>query len=131
MLGDMQEFLQEENWAVVGVSSNPQKYGNKVYFKLKKAGYTVYAINPNLEQIDGDPCYPNLSSLPLIPDAVSVVVPPKVTEQIIDECARLGISRIWMQPGSESDTAISKGNEQELKLVYNECVLIQARSKAK
>jgi len=131
MQGDMQEFLTKDNWAVVGVSSDPTKYGNKVYFKLKRAGYNVFAINPKLNEIDGDPCYHDLSALPLVPDAVSVVVPPKVTEQIIDECAKLGIQRIWMQPGSESEEAIQNGNKQGLNLVHNQCVLIQARDKSK
>ncbi|AHF07495.1 CoA-binding protein [Desulfitobacterium metallireducens] len=131
MQGDMKEFLQQENWAVIGVSDNPEKYGTKVYLQLKKAGYKVYAVNPKLDQIDGDTCYPNLSSLPLVPDAVSVVVPPKATEQIINECAKLGIRRIWMQPGSESDTAIKDGDDQGLELVYSQCVLIQTRDKVK
>lgn len=131
MQGDMQEFLSQENWAVVGVSSNPEKYGNKVYFKLKKAGYNVYAINPKLDQINSDPCYPSLSALPLVPDAISVVVPPKVTEVLIDECAKLGIQRVWMQPGSENEVAIQKCHEYDLKLVYNQCVLIRARDKPK
>jgi len=131
MQGDMQEFLRQPNWAVVGVSNDPEKYGTKVYFQLKKAGYKVYAINPKLGQIDGDPCYPTLSSLPLIPDAISVVVPPKATEQIMDECAKLGIRRVWMQPGSESDEAIKRGNDHDLELVYNQCVLIQTRDKLK
>lgn len=131
MQGDMQEFLKQKNWAVIGVSSDPEKYGNKVYFQLKRGGYTVYAINPNLKQIGEDACYPNLSSLPLVPDAVSIVVPPKVTEQVIDECVKLGIHRIWMQPGSEGDAAIKKGNDHNLELIYNQCVLIQTRDKLK
>ena len=129
MRGDIEEFLSKENWAVIGVSSDPAKYGNKVYFKLKRCGYNVFAINPKLNEIDGDPCYPNLSALPLVPDAISIVVPPKVTEQVIDECAKLGIQRIWMQPGSESEEALQKGDKQGLQLIHNQCVLIQARNK--
>jgi predicted CoA-binding protein len=129
MQGDMQTFLQQNNWAVIGVSSNPEKYGTKVYFQLKRAGYKVYAINPKLDQIDGDPCYPTLSSLPILPDAISVVVPPKATEELIDECVKLGIHRIWMQPGSESDAAIQKGDKHGLQLIYNQCVLIQTQDK--
>lgn len=131
MQGDMKEFLQQKIWAVVGVSNNPEKFGNKVYFQLKKVGYKVYAINPKLNDIDGDPCYPSLSSLPTVPDVINVVVPPKATEEIMDECARLGIQRVWMQPGSESDTAIQKGDQLGLKLIYNQCVLIQTRDKIK
>ena len=46
MPGNIVEFLSHKQWAVIGVSKNPAKYGNKVYFQLKKAGYSVYAINP-------------------------------------------------------------------------------------
>lgn len=129
MQRDMQEFLQQNTWAVVGVSNNPEKYGTKVYHQLKKVGYKVYAINPKLDQFDGERCYSSLSSLPVVPDAISVVVPPKATEEIMDECARVGIQRVWMQPGSESDAAIQKGEAHGLKLVYNQCVLIQTRDR--
>ena len=111
MPGDIDKALSQKSWAVIGVSNNPAKYGNKVYNQLKKAGYSVYAINPGLKNIDGDPCYPSLAALPTVPDAVSVVVPPKITEQIITDCIDLGINRVWMQPGSESEEAIRNGEE--------------------
>ena len=129
MPGDITEFLSHKTWAVIGVSSNSAKYGYKVYNKLKKAGYSVYAINPKLESIDGDPCYPSLAALPTKPDAVSVIVPPKVTEQVIKDCIELGISRIWMQPGSESEDAIRNGEEHGINVIHDQCVLIQARDK--
>jgi uncharacterized protein len=125
MQGDIKEFLSQSNWAVIGVSSDSEKFGTKVYFKLKKLGYNVFAVNPKLDQIDGNPVYPSLSALPLVPDTISVVVPPKVTEQIMDECAQLGIQRVWMQPGSENAEAIRKGNDHGLKLIHNQCVLVQ------
>ena len=129
MPGDIKELLSHKIWAVVGVSSNSTKYGNKVYLQLKKAGYTVYAINPGLTSIDGDPCYPSLSALPTKPDAVSIIVPPKITEQVIKECIDLGIDKVWMQPGSESKEAIRNGEEHGIAVVHDQCVLIQTRDK--
>ncbi|WP_206810902.1 CoA-binding protein [Paradesulfitobacterium ferrireducens] len=129
MAADMQEFLEQESWAVVGVSADPSKYGNKVYIQLKKAGYNVYGVNPNLDSVDGDKIYPDLGALPIVPDAVSLVVPPKVTEQVVNKCIELGIKRVWMQPGSESEAAIRNGEEHGIDVVYNQCVLIQTRDK--
>ncbi|ODA38806.1 CoA-binding protein [Desulfosporosinus sp. BG] len=129
MLGDITELLSHKNWAVVGVSSNSEKYGYRVYIKLKKAGYSVYAINPKLESIDGDRCYPSLAALPTKPDAVSIIVPPKITEQVIKDCIELGINRIWLQPGSESEEAIRNAEAHGITLIHNQCVLIQARDK--
>ena len=129
MLGDIDKVLSKKLWAVIGVSNNPAKYGTKVYNRLKKAGYSVYAVNPGLESIDGDPCYPCLAALPSIPDAVSVVVPPNITEQIITDCIELGISKVWMQPGSESEEAIRNGQEHGISVIHDQCVLIHTRDK--
>lgn len=131
MPGDIQEFLSHDNWAVVGVSSDPNKYGHKVYFQLKQAGYTVYGVNPNLKSLDGDTVYASLNDLPVKPDAVSLIVPPTVTEQVIKECIQLGIKRVWMQPGSESMEAIQNGEEHGMEVIHDQCVLIQTRDKIK
>ena len=129
MQDEIDKALRQKHWAVIGVSRNPTKYGNVVYRHLKKAGYLVYAINPGLESIDGDLCYPSLTALPIVPDAVSVVVPPKTTEQVISECIGLGISQVWMQPGSESIVAIRNGEEHGISVIHDRCVLIHTRAK--
>ncbi|MGQ9744340.1 MAG: CoA-binding protein [Candidatus Bathycorpusculaceae bacterium] len=56
-------FLDEKVFAVVG-ASDPRKYGYQVYKDLKNAGYEVYPVNPNAEEILGDKCYPSLENLP-------------------------------------------------------------------
>lgn len=129
MLDDIGKILGQKHWAVVGVSNNTAKYGYKVYNQLKKTGYTVYAINPGLENVDGDPCYPSLAALPTVPDAISLVVPPKVSEQIITECIDLGIKRVWMQPGSENKEAIRNGQEHGIAVIHDHCVLTHTRNK--
>ncbi|KLU62890.1 CoA binding domain protein [Peptococcaceae bacterium CEB3] len=131
MPGDIQEFLNHPVWAVIGVSLDPAKYGNKVYFQLKKAGYTVYGVNPKLQEIEGERIYPNLAALPVKPDSVSVVVPPKATEQVVQDCITLGIKRVWMQPGSESAEAIRQGGENGLDVIHDQCVLVQTRDRVK
>ncbi len=97
------EFLDKKNvFEVVGVSKESEKYGNKIYLDLKHASYTVYPVNPNTIEIYGNKCYSNLMELPILPDVVDIVVPPKITEEIAKECKNLGINKVWMQPGSES-----------------------------
>ncbi|MDD2481966.1 MAG: CoA-binding protein, partial [Lutispora sp.] len=57
-------MLEKKIWAVVGVNQNPEKFGNKIYKRLKNQEYEVYPVNPVDETIDGDICYKNLSSIP-------------------------------------------------------------------
>jgi predicted CoA-binding protein len=123
------EFLRKENvFAVVGVSRDPEKYGHKVYKDLKEAGYTVYPVNPYLDEILGDRCYPSLSDLPGKPDVVDTVVPPAVTEKIVRECEALGIDKVWMQPGSESKQAIAFCKQNGIKIVHGVCVMVTRRT---
>jgi hypothetical protein len=119
-------FLNKRNiFAVVGASRDPKKYGYQVYKDLKNAGYEVYAVNPNAEEILGDKCYPNLENLPIKPEVVDVVVPPKVTEDVVKACKGLGITRVWMQPCSESEKAIKFCEENGIDVVYGVCVMIE------
>ena len=119
-------FLNKKNiFAIVGASRDPQKYGYQVYKDLKNAGYEVYPVNPNADEILGDKCYPSLENLPKKPDVVDVVVPPKVTEQLVETCKKLGITKVWMQPGSESPTAIKFCEENSIQVVHGVCVMIE------
>jgi len=124
-------FLNKKNiFSVVGASRDPKKYGYQVYKDLKEAGYEVYPINPNAEKVLGDRCYPDLGDLPIKPDVVDVVVPPKVTEKIVKACKRLGITKVWMQPGSESETAIKFCDENGIDVVHGVCVMVERRGRA-
>jgi hypothetical protein len=122
----IKKFIDKKNtFAVVGASRDPKKYGYQVCEDLKKAGYNVYPVNPNAEEVLGDKCYPSLENLPIRPDVVDVVVPPKVTEQTVETCKKLGITNIWMQPGSESENAIKFCEENGINVVHGVCVMIE------
>jgi len=122
----IKSFLNKKNvFAVVGASRNPKKYGHQVYRNLRSAGYRVYPVNPNADEVLGDKCYPSLEDLPVKPDVVDVVVPPNVTEEVVKTCKKLGISKVWMQPGSESEEAINFCKENGIEVVYGVCVMIE------
>ncbi|MGC8999200.1 MAG: CoA-binding protein [Candidatus Bathyarchaeia archaeon] len=124
----IKSFLDKRNvFAVVGASRDPRKYGYQVYRDLKDAGYRVYPVNPNAQEILGDKCYSSLEELPVKPDVVNVVVPPEVTERIVETCKRLRITKVWMQPGSESEKAIRFCEKNDIKIVHGVCVMIERK----
>jgi predicted CoA-binding protein len=123
-------FLYRENiFAVAGASRDPEKYGHQVYRDLRNAGYRVYCVNPNADEVLGNKCYPSLEVLSVKPDVVDVVVPPKITEQLVKTCKKLGITKVWMQPGSESETAIKFCEENSIDVVHGVCVMVERRSR--
>ena len=123
----IEEFLSQEVFAIVGASRDRSKYGNKVYRDLREKGFKVYPVNPNTSEVEGDTCYPDIISLPQKPDVVNTVVPPKVTEEIVKQCKVLGINRVWMQPGSESEEAIGFCEENGIKVVHSQCAMVRSR----
>lgn len=124
------EFLNKKNvFAVVGASRDPKKYGHQVYKDLRKAGYRVYPVNPNADEILGDRCYPSIEDLPVKPDVVDIVVPPKITERVVKTCRKLGIRKVWMQPGSESEAAIKFCEENGMDIVHGVCVMVERASR--
>ena len=92
----VQDFLAQKRIAVVGVSDQRETGCNQGYRKFKQAGYAVSAVNPRLTNFEGDPCYPDLKSIPEKPDAVFILANPKVTDLIVQQCVDLGIKHIWM-----------------------------------
>ena len=122
------EFPKYRIWAVVGVSEDRSKYGNKIYRDLRDAGYTVYAVNPKLTEVEGDRCYPSVKDLPATPDVVDLVVPPKVSEQAVQDCLDAGSKRVWFQPGSESEAAVQKAQDGGMEVVHDACIMIQKQA---
>jgi predicted CoA-binding protein len=120
----IKEFMEQKRFAVVGATDNPQKYGNQIIKNLKSRGYEVYPVNPRLKLVEGLTCFPTLAELPVRPDVVDFVVPPRATEEILKQCKELGLERIWLQPGSESEIAIAYCHENNLKVVHSVCVMM-------
>ncbi len=111
-------------FAVIGASTNHDKWGWKVFNSLINEDFKVVPINPNYKVIDRFTCYPNLKSVPVKPDVVITVVPPEVTLKILMECKELGINKVWMQPGSESSEAVKFCDSNGIKVIYNACFIV-------
>ena len=123
------EALEQEVYAVVGASTNKAKYGYKVFKTLSNYDLSVYPVNPTPDKIDGKKCYDRLEDIPEQVDVAVTVVPAKVSKKIMNEAAELDIEFVWMQPGSEFDGAESQGQELGLKVISNDCIMVQMKDK--
>lgn len=123
MENPIQAMLEQKVWAVLGVSRDTGKFGYKVYKRLLDKGYTVYAINPNMTELEGQKVYASLKELPEVPQVVNFVVPPGVTRTAVEEAKELGVGYLWMQPGSADPKAIKSAEKAGLVVISNQCVL--------
>lgn len=113
--------------AVVGATDAPGKYGGIIYRDLKRRGHRVVAVNPNRDSVDGDPCYPDLTSLPERPDIVNLVVSPFDGRSVVDEWTRLGGTSIWFQPGSQGRELPAKARDAGMDVVDGDCIMVVSR----
>lgn len=119
-------MLEKKIWAVIGANNDTDKFGNIIYKKLKSEGYTVYPINPMYDEVDGDICYSNLTSLPQKPEVLNMVVSPKRGKAFIEEAALLEIKNIWLQPGTYDPELLALIVEKQLTSIQA-CVLVALR----
>lgn len=121
---DKQIMIDKKIWAVVGANADPEKFGNKIYRRLKDRGYEVYAVNPKYDSIDGEPCYKSLSDLPKIPEVIDIVVSPENAIPTIEEAAKLGIKYVWFQPHTYNNDVLRLAKEKNME-IFAGCVLVE------
>ncbi len=123
------EFLASRRIAVTGVSHAPTGHGsNAVYTWLRDKGYKVFAVNPNVSEVEGDHTYPDLHAIPGGVDAVVIATAPQHAQGTMEEAADLGIARVWMHrsfgAGSVSTSAASWGREKGITVIDGGCPLM-------
>ena len=118
-------FMAAEVFGVVGASSKPHKYGNKVLRCYQQNQHSVVPVNPVEERIEGLTCIASVSDLPDNVSSISIITPPKVTEQVIEQAIVKGVKNVWMQPGAESAQAIAACEAAGINVIADgSCVLV-------
>ncbi len=101
--------------AVIGASTDRQKFGNRAVRAYLEQGYTVVPINPHEPEIEGLKTYASVLDVPGTVDMASFYVPPEVGEQVIAEVAQKGVAEVWLNPGAESDALIARARSLSIK----------------
>src|SRR5262245_64654792 len=100
--------------AVIGASTDRQKFGNRAVRAYLEQGYTVVPINPHETEIEGLKTYGSILDVPGPVDMASFYVPPEIGEQVIADVARKGVAEVWLNPGAESDELIARARALQI-----------------
>jgi predicted CoA-binding protein len=119
------EFLAAPVFGVVGASKNRDKYGNKVLRCYLQNGRVVVPVNPVEGEIEGVACVRSVSELPAEVQSLSIITPPQVTDQVVEQAIARGVRNIWMQPGAQSAAAIAACEQAGVNVIADgSCVLV-------
>lgn len=121
----IKQFFLSSEYAVVGASVDRSKYGNKVLRCYMQHQKKVWPVNPNQNSIEGLVVTHQIADLPPAVKSISIVTPPAITEQIVEQAAAHGIESIWMQPGADSLKAIEKCTAMGINVIADgACILM-------
>jgi predicted CoA-binding protein len=113
--------------AVVGHSDNPSRTSYRIAAYLRQAGYTVYPVNPTVQTIDGQPCYPSLEAVPEPIDIVDVFRRSEYLLGVVEDAIAVGAKAVWAQLGVTHPDARQLAEAADLPLVMDRCIKIEHR----
>jgi acyl-CoA synthetase (NDP forming) len=116
MRKDLEPFFKPRQIAIVGVARSGFSFGGMSFLqKLREAGYpgTLYPINPKATEIEGLRAYPNLSSLPVVPDLAMVCVAAAQVPAVLKECGQIGLQYIHILTAGFKETGKEEGRQLE------------------
>ncbi len=94
--------------AIIGASTNREKYSNRAVRAYRAEGYAVYPINPNADEIEGLKAYASVLDVPGEIDLATLYLPPKWGLRAADDIIAKGIPEVFVNPGAESPELIEK-----------------------
>jgi predicted CoA-binding protein len=120
-------LTQTRTWAVVGCSPDPGRDSNRIARLLQSRGFHVIPVNPNVEEVLGERCYPSVTAIPA--DAgVEVVDIFRRADRAgahVDEAISIGARGVWMQLGVVDEAAAQRAAAAGLLVAMDRCPAIE------
>lgn len=123
-LKQINEFIDSQPIALVGVSRNPKKFGYTAFKELKEKGMKIIPVNPQASEIFGEKVYPDVSSLPSEVKGVIVMTKKDQTAEVVKEAKAKGIKQIWIQQMADTKEAMDELNDSDINYITGECILM-------
>lgn len=126
---NVKDFLAQRRLAVVGASDTRDNFARTIYQQLRDHGYEVAAVHPDAATVAGDPCYPDLASVPGQLDGVIVMVNRDAAPEVVRDAAALGVPRVWLfkgigGSGAVSNEAVELCDHHDIKVIPGACPMM-------
>ena len=108
--------------AVMGLSPNPARPSFRVAQGLQGFGYRIMPVRPLVNEVLGEKAFPDLESLPGLPDIVDVFRASEHVPAIVESCIKLGIRNLWLQEGVIDEEAAQRARKAGITVVMDRCM---------
>ena len=114
-----EQLTNSKTIAVVGLSPNPERPSHYVAKYLQEQGYRIIPVNPLLQEVLGEKCYPDLGSVPEPVDMVDIFRRSEHVGPIVDDAIAIGAKYVWMQDGVVNEEAAASARSAGLSVVMD------------
>ncbi|OFZ66275.1 MAG: CoA-binding protein [Betaproteobacteria bacterium RBG_16_56_24] len=115
-------LLSVHSIAVIGLSPNEARPSFRVAQGLQGFGYRIIPVRPKVDKVLGEKAYPDLESLPELPDIADVFRASEHVPAIVESCIKLGVKKLWLQEGVIHEAAAQRASEAGITVVMNRCM---------
>lgn len=127
-LKNIEDFLSKRRVAIVGVSRDPRDFSRTIFREFLSRQYEVFPVNPLVSLIDEHHCYGELKEINPPVEAVLVMTPPNVTEDVVHQCRDAGVKSVWFYraagAGASSQYAVSYCREHHIEVIEGHCPMM-------
>ena len=127
-MSDIEHVLSNTRvWAVVGCSPDPSRDSHRIAALLQSRGYRVIPVNPAVDEVLGERCYPSLADIPASEsvEVVDVFRRSAAAGAHVDEAIAIGASAVWLQLGVIDHAAADRARAAGLRVVMDRCPAIE------
>ena len=120
-------LTETHTWAVVGCSPDPRRDSHRIARLLQERGFRVIPVNPSVDNVLGERCYPSLQDIPET-ERVEVVDIFRRADKAgahVDEAIAVGARAVWMQLGVIDEAAARRALAAGLLVVMDRCPAIE------
>ena len=121
------QILELKNWAVVGLSNNPDRPAFGVAKLLQDKGHQIFPVHPKAETVHGEIGYSSLSEIPVQVDVVDCFVNSNLVGDVVDQAIAIGAKAVWLQLGVIDQAAAERAHEAGLLTIMDRCPAIEYR----
>ena len=114
--------------AVIGISNRDDRASKYVSEYMQRVGYTIYPVNPNLDEWNGLEVYDSLLDVPVKVDIVDVFRRSSETISVARDAISAGAKVLWLQQGVVNDDAAVIASEAGLAVIMDSCIMVEHKS---
>jgi uncharacterized protein len=123
-LKQINQFIECQPIALVGVSRNPKKFGYVAFRELREKGMKIIPVNPEADEILGEKVYHDVTSLPDEVKGIIIMTKKSLTASVVREAISKGVKNIWIQQMADSQEALDLLKGTDINFISGECILM-------